>query len=190
MMKAASLDPKDLARAVLEFWFVDHNRKDWFARNAAFDAEIRDRFSAAHDAASAGRLDQLRADRDGALALILILDQFSRNLFRDTPRAFEQDARAREVARDSIEAGFDMATPDDRRAFFYIPFMHSESLADQEYCVALFKERLPGSYNERYAVDHCEIIRRFGRFPHRNRILGRPSTPEEIAYLESGGFNP
>ncbi|HXI85866.1 MAG TPA: DUF924 family protein [Parvularculaceae bacterium] len=190
MAGAARINGAALARSILDFWFVEHGRDDWFARRQKFDDEIRERFGAAHQAARAGELEPLRADPDGALALIILLDQFSRNLFREDKRAFEQDAEARDIAREAIERGFDMAAPEKRRAFFYMPFMHSEDLADQARSVALFKERLPGSYNERYAVDHCDIIKRFGRFPHRNRILGRRSTPEETAYIESGGFNP
>ncbi len=187
---AALIDHRRLARSILDFWFKEHGRNDWFARRTRFDAEIRRRFGVAHESALAGRLDALRADADGALALILLLDQFSRNLYRDDARAFIGDEKARAIARGAIRRRFDMIAPRARRAFFYMPFMHSEALADQELSVGLFRARLPGSYNLRYAEDHRAIIARFGRFPHRNKILGRASTPEEIAYLAAGGFDP
>jgi uncharacterized protein (DUF924 family) len=187
---AAIFDHRELARSILGFWFEEHGRNDWFARRDAFDSEIRRRFGEAHRAAVAGELDAMRASADGALALIITLDQFSRNLYRDDPRAFAADAKACDIARGAIDRRFDMVAPKARRAFFYMPFMHSEDLADQELSVALFKARLPGSYNLRYAEDHRAIIRRFGRFPHRNKVLGRESTAEEFAFLAAGGFDP
>lgn len=120
----------------------------------------------------------------------MLLDQFSRNLFRDTPRAFAQDPHALSLARDAIDRRFDMIADPQARAFFYMPFMHSESLAAQEECVRLFKARKPQGNNVAFAIQHRDIIRRFGRFPHRNHILGRQSTPAERAYLAAGGFNP
>jgi uncharacterized protein (DUF924 family) len=187
---AALIDQQALARSILHFWFDEHGRNDWFARRARFDAEIRRRFGAAHAAALAGKLDAMRANPDGALALILLLDQFSRNLYRDDACAFAGDEKARAIAREALARRFDMISPRARRAFFYMPFMHSEALADQELCVRLFTARLPGSYNHRYAEDHRAIVARFGRFPHRNQVLGRRSTPAEAAYLAGGGFNP
>lgn len=183
-------DQRRLAQSILDFWFIEHGRNDWFSRRARFDAEIRRRFGAAHEAALSGKLDALRAGADGALALILLLDQFSRNLYRDDGRAFAGDEKARAVAREATRRRFDMIASRARRAFFYMPFMHSEALVDQELCVRLFRARLPGSYNRRYAEDHRAIVARFGRFPHRNKVLGRVSTPDEIAYLAAGGFNP
>ncbi|MGE0407874.1 MAG: DUF924 family protein [Amphiplicatus sp.] len=183
-------DQRALARAVLSFWFDEHGFAAWFTRDDAFDIAIRRRFGAAHEAAWAGALDAMRADADGALALIIILDQFSRNLFRNDARAFAADQKARGLARNALSRRFDMIATPARRAFFYMPFMHSENLADQDFCVALFKARLAGSASVPYAEEHRAIIRRFGRFPHRNKALGRTSTREEIAYLAAGGFNP
>lgn len=190
MSGAPLIDQRALTKSILNFWFKEHGRNDWFARRRSFDAQVRRRFWAAFEAARAGRLGAMRAAPESALALSILLDQFSRNLFRDDPHAFEQDEKARLIAHEALSRRFDMIMPGKRRAFFYMPFMHSEALADQDLCVALFKARMPASFNLRYAKDHRAIVARFGRFPHRNRILGRQSTPEEIAYLEAGGFNP
>lgn len=178
------------AQNVLSFWFEGTKPWRWFRRDRAFDAEIRRRFDALYRAALMGRLEVWRAHPRFVLALIILLDQFSRNIHRDTPRAFAADAHALEVAEDAIRRRFDLLFPAKERAFFYMPFMHSEDLETQERSVALFKARLPGSMNLPFAVEHYEIVRSFGRFPHRNRILGRKSTPEEIAFLKAGGFNP
>ena len=178
------------AEAVLSFWFIETKPYQWFRRDLSFDAEIASRFGALHEAARQGRLDVWRAHPRHALALIIILDQFSRNLFRDTPGAFASDAQALAVAKDAIARRFDKLYAAKERAFFYMPFMHSESIAEQERCVALFKATLPDTMNLPFAVEHWEIIHRFGRFPHRNRVLGRASTSAEIAFLRAGGFNP
>ena len=124
----------------------------------------------------------------GALALLLILDQFSRNMFRRDPRAFASDPFARIIAARAIDRRFDMAATAPVRAFFYLPFMHSEALSDQRRSVRLFKARMPASSNLAFAKDHCAIIARFGRFPHRNETLDRESTREEIQFLKNGGF--
>lgn len=176
------------AEEILRFWFVASGKKKWFRGGPSFDAEIRKRFSGHHAAASAGVLDHWRAAPNSALALLIILDQFSRNLFRDNGRAFASDAYARLVAEGAIARRFDKIAPPDARAFFYLPFMHSENVSDQRRSLALFKATMPGSANLPHAVEHSEIIERFGRFPHRNKLLGRRSTPEEIAYLKHGGF--
>ena len=178
------------AEAILSFWFEEAKPYQWFRRDDAFDAEIRARFGALHKAACEGRLDVWRAHPRHSLALIILLDQFSRNMFRDTARAFAQDPQALDVAREAIRRRFDGLYEPRERAFFYMPFMHSEALAAQDECVALFKTRLPMSGNLSYAIQHCAIVRAYGRFPHRNRILGRTSSPEEIAYMKAGGFNP
>ncbi len=185
-MAAATYD----AKAVHAFWFEEATPAQWFLRDPAFDKTISERFGAAHQAASENRLNDWRATARDALALILLLDQFSRNLYRDDPRAFAQDVLALEEAKQALDRGFDRQRPDKEKAFFYMPFMHSEDLVAQEQSVALFEANLPASDNHRYAIEHHEIIARFGRFPHRNRVLGRPLTPEEIAYLDAGGFNP
>ncbi len=170
---------------VLDFWRTAGPEK-WFAKNDAFDAEFTHRFLAAHEAAATGALDDWAQDAPGALALVLLLDQFPRNAFRDSPRAFATDALALHTARTAIYRGFDQSTEVELRAFFYMPLMHSESLADQDDCVALSRP-LPGT-TLRFAELHRDIVRRFGRFPHRNAVLGRSTTPEEQAFLDEGGF--
>ncbi len=178
------------AQAVHTFWFEEARPEQWFARDLEFDKIICKRFKATHQAACDGRLNDWQADPRNALALILLLDQFSRNIYRDHARAFAQDALALKAAKQALARGFDQQCPDSEKAFFFMPFMHSENLAVQEQSVALFETNLPTSDNHRYAIEHHEIIARFGRFPHRNRVLCRPSTPEEIAFLDAGGFNP
>lgn len=170
---------------VIAFW-RDAGPERWFRKDEAFDAEFRQRFLAAHEAAAAGRLADWEATRDGALALLLLLDQFPRNAFRNTPRVYATDALAREVARRAVERGFDRATEPPLRSFFHLPFMHSEELADQDRCVELTGDA--GEQTRRYALHHRDIIRRFGRFPHRNEVLGRESTAEERQFLAEGGF--
>jgi uncharacterized protein (DUF924 family) len=173
------------AADVLTFW-REAGPTRWFRKDAAFDAEFRTRFLAAHEAALRGELDAWANDAQGALALVILLDQFPRNAFRGTPRMFESDQRAREVARRAVQAGFDAQVEPDLRNFFYLPFMHSEELADQDLGVAL-AARL-GDEPLRYANIHRDIIERFGRFPHRNSVLGRETTPEEQRFLDDGGF--
>ena len=172
--------------AVLSFWRAA-GPKRWFAVDSAFDAEIRERFLATHEAAAAGRLTAWEDTADGVLALLIALDQFPRNMFRGTVRAFSTDALARAATRRAIERGFDRAFPMPERNFFYLPFEHSEKLADQEHGVAL-TEATGDTEAVKWAKVHLDVIRRFGRFPHRNASLGRVSTPEEIAFLEDGGF--
>lgn len=173
---------------ILRFWFVESGKRKWFRGGPAFDAEIRARFSGHHFAASAGLLDHWRAAPGPALALLIILDQFSRNIFRRDARAFASDPYARLIADGVIARRFDKIARLEARAFFYLPFMHSETLADQHRSLALFKATMPGSTNLPYATHHAEIIERFGRFPHRNEVLGRRSTAAETAYLKHGGF--
>lgn len=171
---------------IVQFW-RDAGPKKWFEPDPAFDASIRERFLAAQEEAAAGKLAAWENSAQGALALLLLLDQFPRNMFRKTPRAFATDAQARGIAQRAIKAGFDLEVGDEMRSFFYLPFMHSEELADQELCLKLYR----GYGNEdgiKYAEIHLDAIRRFGRFPHRNEILGRESSADEIAYLDSGGF--
>lgn len=177
------------ARDIIDFWFVEAGRRKWFSGGPTFDAQIRARFAGHHAAAAAGLLDAWRATPDGALALLLVLDQFSRNMFRRDARAFAADPLARMIASGAIARRFDKIAPAEARAFFYLPFMHSEILADQVRCVALFRATMPASSNLSYAIGHAAIIRRFGRFPHRNAYVGRRSTAAEIAYLRNGGFS-
>lgn len=168
---------------VLGFWFGESTPEQWFAKDDGFDAALRDRFGAAHDEASAGGLADWEASADGRMALILVLDQLSRNLYRGDGRAFAQDERARAVAHRAIAAGDHVFAPRERCQFLFLPFEHSEHLADQMWCEALFRA-LGDDYLTDYAVRHRVIIERFGRFPHRNAALGRASTAEELAFLE------
>lgn len=175
------------SQEVLQFWFKEAGRRKWFRGGASFDEEIRRRFGDHHAAASAGALESWRATQDGALALLLILDQFSRNMFRGKARAFASDAKARAIAYEAITRRFDKISPPVARQFFYLPFMHSENLADQDRSVALFTALLPASDNLPYAIEHRRVIEEFGRFPYRNEALGRVSTPAEMGYLRQRG---
>jgi uncharacterized protein (DUF924 family) len=171
---------------ILAFWQAA-GRGKWFKKSDAFDGEIRDRYLATYEAAAAGGLAAWEATAEGALALVIVLDQFPRNIFRGHARTFAADALARAVADRAIARGFDAMVPAAMRNFFYLPFEHSETLADQERCIAL--NRANGSADDlKWAELHADIIRRFGRFPHRNAVLGRASTAEEQAFLDSGGF--
>lgn len=172
--------PEDIVR----FW-RDAGPQRWFKKDAAFDAEFKARFEAAHHAAATGALDGWTASAEGALALLVLLDQLPRNAWRGSGHMFATDGKALAVARGAIEAGFDQQVDATLRAFVYMPFMHSESLADQERCVALCAD-LPD--NLRFAILHRDIVQRFGRFPHRNVALGRTTTPEEQRFLDEGGF--
>ncbi|VCU69384.1 hypothetical protein PIGHUM_01446 [Pigmentiphaga humi] len=183
---------------VLDFWFLPPDdpghlkpRPAWFQKNAGFDAEIRARFQTLVEQALAGRLAEWRRELDGALARILLLDQFPRNVWRDTPRAFAGDAQAQADALALIDSGRYLQLPPVKREFVYLPLMHSENLGMQERCVALYTtltHEHPASQNSLdYAVRHRDIIARFGRFPHRNAALGRASTAEELEFLKQPG---
>lgn len=168
---------------VLHYWFSERVRAHWFAPSAEIDTEIARRFGALHRQAAGGTLDGWAGRPRDALALMIVLDQFSRNLYRGRPEAYASDAKALGIARAAVARGFDGMLDDWEKAFLYLPFMHSERLEDQEDSVRLFSSaRLD---NTRYALHHRELVRRFGRFPHRNAILGRTSTPAELAYLSS-----
>ena len=171
---------------VLAFWFAPGMACRWFAADQTLDEELTRRFTPLVEAALAGRRDRWAETADGALALCLVLDQFPRHIWRGTPRAFSCDARAREVAKAALAAGHDRALPADRRLFFYLPFEHSEDCADQERCMALMAS-LDDPELLAYARRHRDIVARFGRFPHRNAILGRESTVEELAFLAEPG---
>ena len=174
---------------VLDFWFK-RDPKAWFEKNPAFDEEIRRRFLSLVESGAAGKLNDWQKTPATCLALVVLLDQFPRNLFRSNARAFAADHFAREAARSIVENGWDKDMSPHERMFAYLPFEHSESLADQERCFALMKEiavfaetaELP-----KWAEAHLAIIRRFGRFPHRNAALGRASTPEESEFLRQPG---
>lgn len=174
------------ANDVLAFWRA-LGPKRWFSKNDAVDAEIREQFGALHAAAAQGRFAGWESEAPGALALVVVLDQFPRNIYRGSAEAFATDPLARAVAGRAIARGFDRAVPDAERLFFYLPLMHSETLADQERCCALCRA-LDDTGTLAYAEIHADIIRRFGRFPHRNAALGRATTPAEQAFLDSGGF--
>ena len=171
---------------IVDFW-RDAGPKLWFARNDAFDTAMRDRFEAVQHAAGRGDYVDWIDTAEGALALVLLLDQFPRNLYRGRPQAFATDPQARWAASKGIARGHDQATDPALRVFFYMPFEHAEDLADQDRAVALMQALGDADYL-RYAELHRDLIRRFGRFPHRNTILGRESTVEEIAYLAGPGF--
>ena len=179
---------------ILEFWFgrpdddgFGELRDAWFEKEPAFDAEIRRRFLAVYECAATGELDDLANTAEGALALIVVLDQFSRNMFRGQPGMYATDEKARAFARLALDEGFDRQFVPVQRIFIYLPFEHSESLADQNLSVKLF-EALPAIPNRddesSSALRHREIVERFGRFPHRNAILGRKTTPAEATFLE------
>lgn len=170
---------------MLAFWRSAGAEK-WFKRDDAFDAEIRDRFHGLYEAAARSDVSGWEETPEGVLALIIVLDQFPRNLFRGAPRTYATDRTARDIADRALARDFDREAPQELRSFFYLPFMHSEELADQERCVALY--RAAGDPDLKWAEHHADIIRRFGRFPHRNRILGRTTTPEEQAFLEVDKF--
>lgn len=182
---------------ILEFWFGPEPERAqalrgtaWFKPDPAFDAELRRRFGALHERAAAGDLEHWREEPRACLALILALDQLPRNIFRGGARAFASDAKALELARHAIARGFDRELPAAARMFLYLPFQHSEALADQRRSVELSEamaEDPESGDNLTYAKTHLEVIERFGRFPHRNALLGRRSTPEEEAYLAQPG---
>jgi len=172
------------ASAVIDFWFADDMRARWFNADEALDAQIRTRFESTWQAACAKQLDAWSETARGALALTIVLDQFPLNMYRGTARSFATEAEAIRISRDAVRRGLDRRMPGERQAFLYMPLMHSEELADQDECVRLFAAA-GLSDNLRFARHHRELIRRFGRFPHRNAILGRVSTPEELEYLDS-----
>jgi uncharacterized protein (DUF924 family) len=183
MNEAFDPTPED----VLAFW-REAGPERWYKKDEAFDALILGRFLTLWQKAAVGELSSWESSDEGALALVIVLDQFPRNMFRDDARTYSSDAMACEVAARAIALGADVRIDPGLLEFLYMPFMHSEELSDQLRCVELFrKSGDPG--NLEYAEGHAEIIRRFGRFPHRNRILGRSTTLEEQAYLDQGGFS-
>jgi uncharacterized protein (DUF924 family) len=170
---------------VIRFW-REAGPERWFRKDEAFDASFRERFLAAHEAAAAGALESWQSTPDGCLALLILLDQFPRNAFRGSARIYATDAQAREVADHAARQGWNLAVEPALQQFMVLPFMHSETLADQERCVLLSAPL--GDEARRYAAHHRDIVARFGRFPHRNALLGRESTPAELAFLREGGF--
>lgn len=175
---------------VLRFWLEEVGPDQWYHSPPGLDDTVRARFRDTCLAARHGRLDDWAVSAPGALALICLLDQFPRNIWRGTPEAHAADRHALKVAKSAIGRGLDLLTPEPERQFFYLPLEHSESLPDQERCVRLFMTRMPGLTPEgRHAVfNHRNVIRRFGRFPSRNAVLGRPDTAAELAYRAEGGY--
>ncbi|MEN3792853.1 DUF924 family protein [Fulvimarina sp. MAC3] len=171
---------------IVEFWWNAGPEK-WFSKDETFDETISNRFLDIYEQAASGRLDAWTEEPVGALALVILLDQFPRNMFRGTPRAYETDERAKEIGLMALERGDHETVSEEINQFFAIPLMHSEKLEDQDACIAWMK-RVGTDENVEYAQHHRDIIARFGRFPHRNAILGRESTEEEMQYLEEGGF--
>lgn len=191
----------DTVEAILQFWFGEagstlsttysQQRQLWFSKQPERDVLIRKRFGDIHKRAMSGELDAWQDQALSCLALIVVLDQFSRNMFRDTPQAFAADPKALSLARQAVEQGCDQELHPLQRIFLYLPFEHSESLADQAQSVALFDllgEELPELTDVvLYARRHQDVIKQFGRFPHRNKILGRDTTPEEAEFLTQPG---
>lgn len=178
----------DVAPAsVLAFW-RDAGPDRWYARDDDFDAEVCGRYLGVWQAALGGELASWEDSDDGALALVIVLDQFPRNMFRGSPQTYASDPQARDVARRAIDRGVDARIDPALREFLYLPFMHSEELADQLRCIDLSRQAGLAD-SAKWAEHHAGIIRRFGRFPHRNGILGRATTPDERAFLDQGGFS-
>ncbi|MBS0361355.1 MAG: DUF924 family protein [Proteobacteria bacterium] len=172
---------------IVGFWRAAGPDK-WFKKSNAFDDAIRLKFEPVHHAAARGEYDSWAHTAEGALALLILLDQFPRNLYRGSAHAFATDAKARVIARTAIERGFDREVEPILRNFFYLPFEHSEDLTDQDYGLALTTEAGDPD-NIKWSAIHRDIIARFGRFPHRNAAFGREPTPEELVFLEEGGFS-
>lgn len=170
---------------ILHFWFVDHGPDDWFGGKAEFDAELAAKFTATHAWAAAGEAFPWRATPAGRLAEMIVLDQFSRQLNRASPKAFAQDGMALVLAQEAVAGGFDQLLEPQRRSFVYMPYMHSESLAIHEEALRLFTA-LGNEEQLHYEVAHFDCLKRFGRYPRRNAALGRVSTPEELEYMGAG----
>jgi uncharacterized protein (DUF924 family) len=179
---------------LLAFWFDQSGPAKWYVRDDAFDQQI----VASYEALSISLADEvslegqaaLEKTSDGALATIIALDQFPRNMYRDDPKTFAWDTLALGTARRAIAKGFDMTLEPTKRMFLYLPFMHSEDLNDQDYCVECVKENIGNEVNIHHACEHRDVIKRFGRFPHRNDVLGRDCTDEELQFLSEGGYTP
>ena len=180
------------AQDILTFWFEEATPQQWFSKDDGFDARIKERYADLLDALSReiDEKGQIRWEDEplGALAGVLVLDQFPRNIHRGTAKAFAYDEKARGISQRLIDRSGDEGLTSKQRQFLYLPFMHVEDLAAQEFCVTCFETRLEDQSDLSFAIDHRDIIKRFGRFPHRNAILGRQSTEEELQFLADGGF--
>lgn len=175
---------KDGQQEILNFWFTETQPQQWFQKNEEFDQKIKENFLEIYEMARKGLLDDWKKDADGCLALVILLDQFPRNMFRGSPQAFATDSQALLIAKHAVGKGFDQILEPVKRGFLYMPFQHSESMADQKRSVELFgkmKEDNPVGYQ--YAQRHYDVIDEYGRFPHRNKVLERENTPEEEDYL-------
>ncbi len=179
-MRAESIKPTD----ILDDWYSEFMQKHWFASTPALDDEIREKYQSLWERAAAGELDHWQDSPEGALALVIVLDQFPLNMFRGRPVSFRTERKAIEVTLNALKKGFDKQLSKDRLSFLFMPLMHSEKLEEQDLSVALFR-RYGLTGNIKFAEHHREIVRKYGRFPHRNAILGRESTPAEVAYLAS-----
>jgi uncharacterized protein (DUF924 family) len=176
----------DRPQDILNFWFSARVKPLWFKKSSEFDQEIKQRFHNICQQAATGSLNSWRNQPNDTLALVLILDQFARNMFRNTPQAFATDPQAIELTKYALDHNYQQKLSLDQQAFLYMPLMHSEKREDQADCVQLFSQLEPNNYLE-FALKHQEIIDRFGRFPHRNQILNRKSTPEETSFLTQPG---
>lgn len=171
---------------VLKFWFEENTPELRFAKNADLDQKIRERFHDVFESAASGKTSTWRTSPEGRLAEIIVLDQFSRNMFRDSPMAFATDKLALELAEAAVASGDDQKLPPEQRAFLYMPYMHSEDAKAHEKAVVLFSQK-GLEFNLKFEFMHKKIIDRFGRYPHRNKILGRTSTAEEVEFLREEG---
>ncbi|MFC1626088.1 DUF924 family protein [Pseudomonadota bacterium] len=181
-MSPSNVNPHD----VIDFWFEELEPAQWWVKDDALDRHIKERFGTMHRAATLGKLESWRKTAEGRLAEIIVLDQFSRNIYRNSPLAFAYDPTALMLAQDAVRIGADQEIKFEMRSFFYMPYMHSESAIVHEKAVELFGQ--PGAeFNYEFELKHKAIIDRFGRYPHRNKILGRKSTPEEVLFLTEPG---
>lgn len=179
---------RDTCNEIIHFWFSETEPVQWFQKNKDFDNLIRERFLVSYNMAKEGLSDEWQTNSEGCLALCILLDQFPRNMFRNTPQAFETDEKALRIAKSCVKNGLDQVLSPLKRRFIYLPFEHSETIEDQKKSLKLFetlKKDDPLGYE--YALRHYEVIEKFGRFPHRNKILGRENTPEEEEYLAQPG---
>lgn len=185
---------QSIASTILNFWFGDphsesygHFQDFWFQSSAEFDQQIKTQFESVYLEAVAGKLNALSETPEGSLAFVILLDQFPRNMYRGMPQAFASDAMALSVSRDALDKKYDQHLLSTQRVFLYLPFEHSEKIEDQDRSVELF-QALGDEYTLKYAIEHRDVIVQFGRFPHRNSILGRKSTPDEIKFLKETNF--
>ncbi len=179
---------RDTKQEIIHFWFEETEPQQWFQKNDDFDNEIRDRFFVTYEMARDGLCDSWNKDAEGCLALCILLDQFPRNMFRNDPKSFETDQKALLIAKYAVSKGFDQVLSPAKRRFIYLPYEHSEEIEDQKKSVAFFeKMKKDDPLGHEYALRHLDVIEKFGRFPHRNKVLGRENTPAEEEYLAQPG---